>query len=271
MKNLNFVLPTLFPFISFAQLPVTDVGSQTLISAQTAQQAQNFSETMLKMEEEFKTLTEQLNTIKQHLQTAQQTLDTANEMKTSLGNPASVSLDNSLIQDQLTQPSFNSSLSELYHLGSQVKNTSELIDEIYKPVDSDNLQEGVAQTDRKPFLKYEMVEKAFANYEKITQATAKQSEQIKKEIANLQNQLKSAPDDATVQKLKGALQGAEAALSELDTTNSKAAEQIKLMHTLNENNEKKQKEAEDLANQKALKENNKKADQAVKEQLSSVR
>ena len=116
-----------------------------------------------------------------------------------------------------------------------------------------------------------MVEKAFANYEKITQATAKQSEQIKKEIANLQNQLKSAPDDATVQKLKGALQGAEVALSELDTTNSKAAEQIKLMHTLNENNEKKQKEAEDLANQNTLKENNKKADQAVKEQLSSVR
>ena len=48
MKKLNFVLPTLFPFMSFAQLPVTDVGSQTLISAQTAQQAQNFAETMLK-------------------------------------------------------------------------------------------------------------------------------------------------------------------------------------------------------------------------------
>lgn len=267
MKKINFVLPTLFPFMSFAQLPVTDAGSQTLISAQTAQQAQNFAETMLKMAEQFKVLMEQLNTVKHHLKTAQNTLNTANEMKTALGNPASVSLDNSLIQGQLTQPSLNSSLSELYHLGSQIKNTSDLVDQIYKPINPENPQETVKQTDKRPFLKYEMVERAFANYEKITQATSKQSEQIKKEIANLQNQLKSAPDDATVQKIKGALQGAEAALAELDTTNSKAAEQIKLMHTLNENNDKKQKEAEDLANKKVLSDNSAETSQEMQKTI----
>jgi hypothetical protein len=263
MKKINFVLPTLFPFMSFAQLPVTDVGSQTLISAQTAQQAQNFAETMLKMAEQFKVLMEQLNTVKQHLQTAQNTLNTANEMKTALGNPASVSLNNSLIQGQFNQPGFSSSLSELYHLGSQIKNTSELIDQVYKP------SENSSKTGKKPLVKYEMVERAFANYEKISQATAKQSEQIKKEIANLQNQLKSAPDDATVQKIKGALQGAEAALSEIDATNSKAAEQIKIMHTLNENNEKKLKETEDLENKKSLSESNNKGCDAVESQLQA--
>ena len=250
MKKITFVLPTLFPFISFAQLPVTDVGSQSLISAQTAQQAQNFTDEMLKWTEQLKILTDQLDAVKQHLQTAQSTLNTANEMKLALGNPASVSLDNSLIQSQLTKPNFNSSLLELYHLGSQIKNTSELINEIYKPINSENLEEGTTKTE--PLLKYEMVERAFANYEKITQATSKQSDQIKKEIANLQNQLKSAPDDATVQKIKGALQGAETALSELEATNSKAIEQIKLVHTLNENNDKKQKKAEDLANKEIL-------------------
>jgi hypothetical protein len=254
MKKLNYIIPTLFPFISIAQLPVTDAGSQTLISAQTAQQAQNFAEEMAKWTEHLKTLMDQLNTVKQHLQTAQSTLNTANEMKTALGNSASVSLDNSLIQGQLAKPSFSTSLTELYHLGSQIKNTSELINQIYKP--TENLQDG--KTEKNPLLKYEMVERAFANYEKITQATSKQSEQIKKEIASLQNQLKSAPDDATVQKIKGALQGAEAALADLEATNSKAADQINLMHSLNENNEKKQKEAEDLDNRKTLGESSKK-------------
>ena len=267
MKNLNFVLPTLFPFISFAQLPVTDVGSQALISAQTAQQAQNFTEEMLKWTEHLKTLTDQLDTVKQHLQTAQSTLNTANEMKLALGNPASVSLDNSLIQSQLTQPSFSSSLSELYYLGSKIKNTSELIDEIYKPINSENLQESKTQTAKEHFLKYEMVERAFANYEKIVQATSKQSEQIKKEIANLQNQLKSAPDDATVQKIKGALQGAEVALADLEATNSKAVEQINLMHSLNENNDKKQKEVEDLVNQKVLSDGSAKTSQEMEKTI----
>lgn len=260
MKKLNYIIPTLFPFIAIAQLPVTDAGSQALISAQTAQQAQNFAEEMVKWTEHLKTLMDQLNTVKQHLQTAQNTLNTANEMKMALGDPASVNLDNSLIQGQLTKPTFSASLTELYHLGSQIKNTSELINQIYKPADNQ-------EAEKNPLLKYEMVERAFANYEKITQSTSKQSDQIKKEIASLQNQLNSAQDDATVQKIKGALQGAEAALVDLEATNSKAAEQINLMHSLNENNDKKQKEAEDLVNKKVLSKASSKTSQEMKKTI----
>lgn len=273
MKKILFVslIFAFFVTTSISQLPVTDVGSQGLISAQTVQQAANWAEELTKWAEQLKGMMDQLTTLKQNLQTAQQQLQTVTDMKMAQGLASAVNIDTGLIQGQLSSSGLNNSLADLSKLGEQIQGASDFISKVYKPVDTDNPQESVNQEDKEPFLKYEMVEKAFSNYEKVTQATSTQSDALKKEIAKLQSQLQSAPDDATVQKIKGSLQGAEAALIALESQNTKAAEQVKIIHMLNENNEKKQKEAEDLANQKTLAEMDKKADQAIKDQLDNLR
>ena len=268
MKKIFFILASAtLTTASFAQLPVTDVGSQGLITAQTAQQAANWTEELAKWAEQLKGMTDQLATLQQSLQTAQKQLQTVTDMKIAQGAASAVNIDTSLIQGQLSAESLNASLSDLSKLGEQIQGASDLINEIYKPIDPDNPEESVSKEDKEPFLKYELVEKAFGNYEKVVQATSAQSDALKKEIANLQNQLQTAPDDATVQKIQGSLQGAESALAALEAQNAQAAEQVKIIHALNENNDKKQKEAEDLANKKILTEGNNKGCEAVKSQL----
>ena len=134
--------------VCFAQLPVTDAGNASLISAQTAQQASNFAEELTKWAEQLKGMMDQLTTLKQTLQTAQDQLQTVTDMKIAQGTASMVNIDTGMIQGQLSSANLNTSISELTKLGEQMQGASDFIKKVYKPIDPDNPQESANQQEK---------------------------------------------------------------------------------------------------------------------------
>ena len=196
---------------------------------------------------------EQLSNLANTLSTVQKQLATANQVKQAIGDPAAASglIENGLFSSSLQNSGIADTLTDLAGIAQQSSKLSGTIQELFTPINMaawTNIGtpfEGVSSfhdpTD--PLKQYRAVENAYSRFEELLLQARSKHQVLNDQIAQLNTQLKNAPNDAQVQKLIGSLGTAQMALRNLDGMADTAHFQVELLKTLNQN----RKEEEEVA------------------------
>jgi hypothetical protein len=197
-----------------------------------------------------------LATLHSTLTTVQQHLETANQVKQAIGDPvAAIGLiDNGLFSQYLEESGVTDTLGELVRIAAEGAELSATIGQLFEPIDMSRWKDlsgataifdGAAsfRDPSDPLKRFRAVENACSRFEILIGRAQNKRKVLNQQIARLNTQLKSAKDDAEVQKLVGSLATAQSALDDVDYMVNTADHQVEMIHTLNEN----RKEAEEVA------------------------
>jgi hypothetical protein len=205
---------------------------------------------------------DKLATLHSTLTTVREHLETANLVKQAIGDPvAAIALiDNGLFSDFFRESEIADTLNDLAGIAAEGMQLSATIQELFEPIDIfmwtdvSASFEGVAsfRDPGNPLKRFRAVENAYSRFEVLLLQARSKRLTLKGQIARLNTQLKSAKDDAEVQKLAGSLQTAETALIDLDNMVDTARQQMDSIQILNEN----RKEQEEVAADEISRERN---------------
>ncbi len=196
---------------------------------------------------------EQLSSLASTLSTVQKQLATANQVKQAIGDPAAASglIENALFSSSLQQSGISDTLTELAGITQQSSALSGTIQELFQPItmtawtNGTTPFEGVSsfRDPNDPLKQYRALENAYSRFETLLLQARSTHQTLNNQIAQLNTQLKNAPDDAQVQKLIGSLGTAQMALRNLDGMADTAHHHVELLKVLNQN----RKEEEEVA------------------------
>lgn len=188
---------------------------------------------------------QQLSSLAQTLDTVKSQLEVAQQVKQAIGNPAAISgmIQSGLFSSYLRNSGITDTLSDLSNITQQGARQSVAIQQMYRPIDLNAYKrietpfEGTAsfRDEEDPLKQFRAVENAYSNFQEMLQQAQAKRRQLNIQIAALNDQLKSAQDDAEVQKLQGSLSTAQTSLRDLDGIMDGAEHQVRLLHMLNEN------------------------------------
>jgi hypothetical protein len=188
------------------------------------------------------TLHNTLTTVREHLQTA-------NQIKQAIGDPvAAIALiDNGLFSDFLQDSGITDTLTDLAGIAQEGVQLSATIQELFQPIDmsawSDASDWTLASFDGiasfrdpdDPLKRFRALENAYSRLEILIGRAQNKRRTLNFQIARLNSQVKSASDDAEVQKLVGSLTTAQSALDDIDYVSDSAHRQVEMLHVLNQN------------------------------------
>ena len=188
---------------------------------------------------------QQLSSLAQTLDTVKSELEVAQQVKQAIGNPAAISgmIQSGLFSSYLRNSGITDTLSDLSNITQQGARQSTAIQQMYRPIDLNAYKrietpfEGTAsfRDEEDPLKQFRAVENAYSNFQEMLQQAQTKRKELNIQIAALNDQLKSAQDDAEVQKLQGSLTTAQTSLKDLDGIMDGAEHQVRLLHMLNEN------------------------------------
>lgn len=188
---------------------------------------------------------QQLSSLAQTLDTVKSELEVAQQVKQAIGNPAAISgmIQSGLFSSYLRNSGITDTLSDLSNITQQGARQSVAIQQMYRPIDLNAYKrietpfEGTAsfRDEEDPLKQFRAVENAYSNFQEMLQQAQTKRKELNIQIAALNDQLKSAQDDAEVQKLQGSLTTAQTSLKDLDGIMNGAEHQVRLLHMLNEN------------------------------------
>lgn len=188
---------------------------------------------------------QQLSSLAQTLDTVKSELEVAQQVKQAIGNPAAISgmIQSGLFSSYLRNSGITDTLSDLSNITQQGARQSTAIQQMYRPIDLNAYKrietpfEGTAsfRDEEDPLKQFRAVENAYSNFQEMLQQAQTKRKELNIQIAALNDQLKSAQDDAEVQKLQGSLITAQTSLKDLDGIMNGAEHQVRLLHMLNEN------------------------------------
>jgi hypothetical protein len=188
------------------------------------------------------TLHNTLTTVREHLQTA-------NQIKQAIGDPvAAIALiDNGLFSDFLQDSGITDTLSDLVGIAQEGVALSATIQELFQPIEMSAWSdvsnwtlapfEGIAsfRDSDDPLKRFRALENAYSRLEILIGQAQNRRRTLNLQIARLNGQLKTASDDAEVQKLVGSLATAQTALDDIDYVSDSAHRQVEMLHVLNQN------------------------------------
>jgi hypothetical protein len=188
------------------------------------------------------TLHNTLTTVREHLQTA-------NQIKQAIGDPvAAIALiDNGLFSDFLQDSGITDTLTDLAGIAEESVALSATIQELFQPIDMSAWSEvsggtlasfeGTAsfRDPDDPLKRFRALENAYSRLEILIGRAQNKRRTLNFQIARLNSQVKSASDDAEVQKLVGSLTTAQSALDDIDYVSDSAHRQVEMLHVLNQN------------------------------------
>jgi hypothetical protein len=232
-----------------AVLPAAHAQLVVSAPAVEAQQAQKNIFDQIKYAWEQSQWADKLATLHSTLTTVREQLETANLVKQAIGDPMAVVglIDNGLFSEYLADSGIPETLEQLAGIAEEGAALSGTINELFQPIDMsawENLPsefqgsfEGVAsfRDADDPLERFRAVENAYTRFEEVIGQAQAKRKVLNQQISRLNLQLKTAADDAEVQKLVGSLQGAQSALDDLDHITATAQQQMQMLHVLNEN------------------------------------
>jgi hypothetical protein len=188
---------------------------------------------------------QQLSSLAQTLDTVKSELEVAQQVKQAIGNPSAISgmIQSGLFSSYLRNSGITDTLGDLSNITQQGARQSTAIQQMYRPIDLNAYKrietpfEGTAsfRDEEDPLKQFRAVENAYSNFQEMLQQAQTKRKELNIQIAALNDQLKSAQDDAEVQKLQGSLTTAQTSLKDLDGIMDGAEHQVRLLHMLNEN------------------------------------
>lgn len=218
--------------------------TQTVLNLDSKNEAittQNHSENIVKWIESIGKLQEQI-------QLTQQAVDFADKLVSYAGDPSVALSDFELLPGfaEAGSGQLLKTLASAADGGMSLKNSSMGLYEKIQETDPQGIE---IKYDINAFKKYAAVEKTVENYQKVEEESIAKLSQMRQEAKKLSDQIKTAKDDATIQKLQGQLIALLIQMQGVQTEQQTAASTADIQKNANENNAEKQKEADAQASQ----------------------
>lgn len=241
-----------------AVLGVGDIVSDPIVE-EAVQQKNIFDQ--LKYAWEQTQWAEKLATLHNTLSTVRDQLQTLNTVKQAIGDPAAAAslIDSGLFSQYFQESGIGDTLGELAGIVQEGSQLSATVQALFEPIDLSRWQNVSVMFDgaasfrdaSDPLKRFRAVENAYAKFETIMGVAQNKRKVLNQQIAKLNEQLKSAKDDAEVQKVVGSLTTAQTALNDLDAVSQQAGQEVQLLEVLNRNRQQEEAvAAEDISRQR---------------------
>jgi hypothetical protein len=217
-----------------AQYTVTDPGAYSIMQQNQVQILNQWTQSLTKLDSQ--------------IQTAQQQLTTLTNVQQYIGNPQAVA--GAINLNQLTSQLQSSPLTQnLQQLVQQINQSSGTGATGSNPL---NLFPAIANTtasgttlqrDNSQYKPYQALDTVYNNSVTATNSIQQQLAQVQADIASTEEQMKTAPDQATVQKLQAKLQGDQAQAQNLQSQLNQANQQVLTQAAVNTSHKQEQGDA----------------------------
>ncbi len=214
-----------------AQYPVSDAGLYTILNTQQVQILSQWTSSLAKLESQ--------------LTTAQSQLTTLNNLQQYIGNPQAVSSSINIGQltSQLQASSMTQNLQQLVQQINSSQPTSSNPLNLYPAIANTTASGTTVQRDSTQYKPYEALDSTYTNAVTATNSVQQQLTQVQADIASTEEQMQTAPDQATVQKLQAKLQGDQAEAQNLQSQLSQANQQVLSQAAVNTSHKQEQSDA----------------------------
>jgi hypothetical protein len=195
---------------------------------------------------------DKLATLHNTLVTVQQDLQIAIMVKNAIGDPTQIVglLDEMVLGGMLSDTGILDTLNELGGLVQTGGNIAMQLQYLGTPIDLagwKNAARGGSfyafTYNADPLAKYRAVEFAYQRYNSQLQSSVYRAQYMRGQLNRLQSRLNSASTDAEVQKVKGSLTTADAALQDIETAIKLSADQVQVARMLAMNRQDQEREA----------------------------
>ena len=195
---------------------------------------------------------EKLATLHNTLVTVRENLEIAIMVKNAIGDPSQIVglLDEVLLGGMLSDSGILDTLNELGGLVQEGGNIASQLQYLGTPINLDGWKNAARggtfnsfTYNADPLARYRAVEFAYQRYNSQLQSSVYRAQYMRGQINRLQSRLGSASTDAEVQKVKGSLITADAALQDIETSIQLSSEQINVARTLAMNRHDQEREA----------------------------
>jgi hypothetical protein len=208
-----------------AQYPVSDAGLYGILNTQQVQILNQWTTSIAKLESQ--------------LTTAQQQLTTLTNVQQYIGNPQAVAGAINLTQltSQLQTNPLTQNLQQLVQQINSVQSSAQSVASnplnLFPAIANITASGTTVQRDNSQYVPYQALDATYNNAVTATTSIQQQLSQVQADIAATEEQMKTAPDQATVQKLQAKLQGDQAQAQNLQSQISQANQQVLSQAALN--------------------------------------
>ena len=201
-----------------AQYPVSDAGLYGILDAQQVQILNQWTTSIAKLESQ--------------LTTAQQQLTTLTNVQQYIGNPQAIagSINISQITSQLQTNPLTQNLQQLVQQISSVQSSAQSVASnplsLFPVISNITASGTTVQRDTSQYVPYQALDATYNNAVTSTTSIQQQLSQVQADIAATEQQMQTAPDQSTVQKLQAKLQGDQTQEQNLQSQLSQANQQV---------------------------------------------
>lgn len=183
--------------------------------------------------------------LKAQIQQLKEQVNIQNDIRSWTGDPAKAA--RSLLLDVLRESDLNREYGESRDAIARMAQSLEVLSRddrhTYRPVDATDLDGGTVQHDEQLYRRYSVLDARQDNARLVSDETRERERELQEEIALTLLDLRSAGDDAQVQKLAGKLTVLNGQLAQLESTRRRQVDEVIMQKLANEN----RREAEQLA------------------------
>ena len=185
-----------------------------------------------------------LATLADTLTTVRENLQTLILVKTAIGDPASIPaiLDELALDGMLSESGILTTINDLGQIVRESGIIAMQLDYLAQPVDLNGWKNAArggnfyAYTyNADPLAKYRATTLAFERYNARLQGSAYRAQYMRGQLSRLQGRLNTSTTDAEVQKVKGSIETADAALQNIEIQIQHEGDQVELARTMAEN------------------------------------
>ena len=208
-----------------AQYPVSDAGLYGILNTQQVQILNQWTTSIAKLQSQ--------------LTTAEQQLTTLTNVQQYIGNPQAIAgaINISQVTSQLQNNPLTLNLQQLAQQINSVQNAAQSVASnplnLFPAISNITASGTTVQRDTSQYVPYQALDATYNNAVTATSSIQQQLSQVQADIAATEEQMKIAPDQATVQKLQAKLQGDQAQEQNLQSQLSQANQQVLTQAALN--------------------------------------
>jgi len=217
----------LFLFVAFfvavgtqakAQYPVSDAGLYGILDSQQVQILNQWTTSIAKLESQ--------------LTTAQQQLTTLTNVQQYIGNPQAIAgaINITQLTSQLKTNPLTQNLQQLVQQINSAQSAAQSVASnplnLFPTIANITASGTTVQRDTSQYVPYQALDATYTNAVTATTSVQQQLSQVQADIAATEQQMQTAPDQSTVQKLQAKLQGDQAQAQNLQAQISQANQQV---------------------------------------------
>lgn len=231
MKNFLLLFLVIAGVPVHAQMTVADPGAYSLMQQNQLQVLNQWTQSLTKLDTQ--------------IQNGQQQLTTLTNVQQYIGNPQAVAgaINLNQLTAQLQTSPLTQNLQQLVQQINNVQGSASNPLNLFPAIANITASGTTVQRDNSQYKPYQALDATYNNAVTATSGIQQQLVQVQTDIAATEEQMKAAPDQATVQKLQAKLQGDQAQAQNLQSQINQANQQVLAQAALNTSHKQEQGDA----------------------------